>query len=91
MTAYAAGRWTDFAVAAAGTAATLAGLVFVAVSINLRQLMLFAMPLVVGIFLLVPDSPVPRWPASSSVPAWSSWPSISGSIPGRCGRSRRRR
>ena len=66
--AYAADSWTDFAVAVATAAATLAGLVFVAVSINLRQilsfpnlparagqtLVLFSTPLIAGLFLVVP-------------------------------------
>ncbi|HTS96916.1 MAG TPA: hypothetical protein VMI33_09865 [Streptosporangiaceae bacterium] len=70
-TAYAAERWTDFGVGVAGASAALAGLVFVAVSINLSEilkyrnlpgraaltLMLFVTPLVVGILLLVPDQP----------------------------------
>jgi hypothetical protein len=69
--AYSVGDWRDFGVAAASTAATLAGLVFVAVSINLRQILkypnlparagqtltLFATPLVVGLFVLVPGQP----------------------------------
>jgi hypothetical protein len=69
--AYAAAGWTNFGLAAAGTAATLAGLLFVAVSINLKQilefpnlparagqtLILFATPLISGIFLLVPGQP----------------------------------
>ena len=71
-TAYAPTDWTNFGLAAAGTAATLAGLLFVAVSINLKRilefpslparagqtLILFATPLVAGIFLLVPGQPV---------------------------------
>src|ERR1700729_2463722 len=40
-TAYAAAGWTNFGLAAAGTAATLAGLLFVAVSINLKQILEF--------------------------------------------------
>jgi hypothetical protein len=71
VTAYAADRWTDFGVGVAGAAAALAGLVFVAVSINLSEilkyrnlpgraaltLLLFVTPLVVGILLLVPGQP----------------------------------
>jgi hypothetical protein len=71
QTAYAAERWTDFGVGVAGASAALAGLVFVAVSINLSEilkyrnlpgragltLILFVTPLVVGILLLVPGQP----------------------------------
>ncbi len=69
--AYAADRWADFGVGVAGASAALAGLVFVAVSINLSEilkyrnlpgragltLILFITPLVVGILLLVPGQP----------------------------------
>lgn len=37
--AYVAASWTDFAVAVAGSSATLAGLVFIAVSINLSRIL----------------------------------------------------
>jgi hypothetical protein len=71
MPAYTANHWTDFAVAAAGTTATRSGLLFVAVSINLRRilefpnlparagqtLILFVTPLLVGLLLLVPSQP----------------------------------
>jgi hypothetical protein len=71
VTAYAADRWTDFGVGVAGASAALAGLVFVAVSINLSEilkyrnlpgragltLILFVTPLIVGILLLVPGQP----------------------------------
>jgi hypothetical protein len=70
-TAYSAADWTSFSVAAAGTAATLAGLLFVAVSINLTRileypslparagqtLLLVATPLVTGLLVLVPRQP----------------------------------
>jgi len=70
-TAYAAEHWTDFGVGVAGASAALAGLVFVAVSINLSKileyrnlpgraaltLILFVTPLIVGILLLVPGQP----------------------------------
>ena len=39
MTAYSAAEWTDLFVAAAGASAALAGLVFVAVSINLDRIL----------------------------------------------------
>jgi hypothetical protein len=68
VTAYDASQWADFSVAVLGGAAALVGLVFLAVSINLRQilsfphlpgragqtLVLFTMPLWIAILLLVP-------------------------------------
>lgn len=71
VTAYTADRWTDFGVGVAGASAALAGLVFVAVSINLGEILkyrnlpgraaltlfLFVTPLVVGVLLLVPGQP----------------------------------
>ena len=42
MTAYDASEWTDLFVAAAGAGAALAGLVFVAVSINIKNILEFA-------------------------------------------------
>ncbi len=39
VTAYDADQWSDFAVGVAGAAAALAGLLFVAVSLNLRQIL----------------------------------------------------
>lgn len=68
MTAYTASAWTDLGATAAATAATLAGLLFVAVSINLRSilkyphlparagqtLILLGTPLVTGVLLVVP-------------------------------------
>jgi hypothetical protein len=60
--------WVDFAVAVVGASAALTGLLFVAVSINLEQILagdaltsrslstmvLFVVPLVVGVLVLVP-------------------------------------
>jgi len=40
-TAYAAGDWVSFALAITAAAATLAGLLFVAVSINLQRILSF--------------------------------------------------
>ena len=42
MTAYEASEWTEFFVAGAGASAALAGLVFVAVSINIDRILSFA-------------------------------------------------
>ena len=69
MTGYDVARWSDFAVMLGGAFAALAGLLFVAVSINVREivgttglparalqtLVLFTTPLVAAIVLLVPD------------------------------------
>ncbi|HEV3281796.1 MAG TPA: hypothetical protein VG032_09355 [Acidimicrobiales bacterium] len=67
-TAYDPARWTDFALGVVGASATLVGLLFVAVSINLQRILQFkglparagqtliflAMPLFAVLFLLVP-------------------------------------
>jgi hypothetical protein len=69
--AYAATAWAGFATAVAAAAATLTGLLFVAVSINLQRilqypnlpgraaqtLVMFGVPLVFSIFILVPGQP----------------------------------
>jgi modulator of FtsH protease len=69
--AYAAPAWVGFATAVAAAAATLTGLLFVAVSINLQRilqypnlpgraaqtLVMFSTPLVFSIFMLVPGQP----------------------------------
>jgi hypothetical protein len=69
--AYAAERWTDFGVATAGAAAALAGLLVVAVSINLDRILQFphlphraaqtlimlALPLGTALLLIVPGQP----------------------------------
>jgi modulator of FtsH protease len=88
-TAYAAGDWASFALAITAAAATLAGLLFVAVSINLQRilsfknlparaaqtLILFTTPLIVGLFLVVPGQ-------GSAVVAWELL--ITGIAIGRC-------
>jgi hypothetical protein len=67
-TAYTAARWTAFAAAGVAAGATLSGLVFVAVSINLNRILghptlpvrawqtlaLLLAPLLIGFFVLVP-------------------------------------
>jgi hypothetical protein len=71
MSGYLATPWADFCVAVVGASAALTGLLFVAVSINLGQILttdalatralstmiLFVVPLVVGILTLVPEQP----------------------------------
>jgi hypothetical protein len=69
--AYAAKHWTDFGVATAGAAAALAGLLVVAISINLERILQFpslpyragqtlvlvTLPLVTSLLLIVPGQP----------------------------------
>jgi hypothetical protein len=69
--AYSADSWQNLALAVTAAVATLVGLLFVAVSINLQRILqfpnlpsravqtlfLFGTPLVTGIFLLVPGQP----------------------------------
>jgi hypothetical protein len=68
---YAAEHWTDFGVATAGAAAALAGLLVVAISINLERILQFSslphraaqtlilltLPLVTSLLLIVPGQP----------------------------------
>lgn len=74
MNAYTAAGWGDFALASAGAGAALAGLLFVALSINLEAilrgprlparaghtLIMLAAPVVISLLLLIPgQSPTP--------------------------------
>ena len=68
MSGYLTAEWTDFSVAVVGASAALTGLLFVAVSINIEQILavdtlagralstmiFFVVPLVVGTLVLVP-------------------------------------
>ena len=69
MSGYLITPWSDFSVAVVGASAALTGLLFVAVSINIEQILavgalagralstmiLFVIPLVVGVLILVPE------------------------------------
>jgi hypothetical protein len=71
MSGYLATSWADFSVAVVGASAALTGLLFVAVSINIESILatdalagralstmlLFVVPLVVGVLVLVPEQP----------------------------------
>jgi hypothetical protein len=86
MTAYDASDWTDFFVAGAGASAALAGLVFVAVSINvdrilqlqglpdraLATVMLLLSVVLVSLIGLISGRHGSRWRASCSASAWCS-------------------
>jgi hypothetical protein len=72
VSGYLTEQWSDFSVAVVGASAALTGLLFVAVSINIEQILaigalagralstmiLFVVPLVVGILILVPEQSV---------------------------------
>jgi modulator of FtsH protease len=71
MTGYEPSAWSDFAVAVAGAAAALSGLLFVAVSINVQRILSFenlpgraiqalimlVVPLLISVLLLIPEQP----------------------------------
>ncbi len=77
MTAYTVSEWTDLFVAAAGASAALAGLVFVAASINVEHILKFEeLParaqmtvllllsvVIVSLIGLIPGEPAGRIPA----------------------------
>jgi hypothetical protein len=77
-TDYVPGDWAGFGTATAASAATLAGLLFVAVSLNLKRilefpslparagqtLLLFVTPLLSGLFWLSLASQLAPWPRS---------------------------
>ena len=86
--AYAPESWDGFALAVVTAAATLTGLLFVAVSINLQRilsfpnlppragqtLILFSTPLFSGLLLVIPGRAAPRSRPNCSWPASSSVP-----------------
>src|SRR3954454_20459827 len=73
MSGYLAAPWSDFSVAVVGASAALTGLLFVAVSINIEQMLatgalsgragstmiLFVVPLAIGTLVLIPEQSSP--------------------------------
>src|SRR3954471_5072732 len=73
MSGYLAAPWSDFSVAVVGASAALTGLLFVAVSINIEQILatgalagragstmiLFVVPLAIGTLVLIPEQSSP--------------------------------
>jgi hypothetical protein len=93
MSGYLTAPWSDFSVAVVGAAAALTGLLFVAVSINIEQILavgslagrplstmiLFVIPLVVAVLLLLPEQSRTALVSSSSPRACSPAVDCSGS------------
>jgi len=68
-------HWTNFAVALAGVAAVLTGLVFVALSVNLERILWVAgLPGRAGETVIVSIGAVVQW-AFLLIPASTTWPS----------------